>query len=309
MQHDEIVAELNAIIEKHGEWNYDLPLKYGIWTNGNKNIPHTRLKRVVQIASDFSKRDFRNLRVLDLGCLDGIFSIEFALQGAETVGIDIREDNIVKCNFYKKVVGLENVKFIQDDVRNVNKEKYGTFDIVICSGILYHLDIPDSFILLENLYEMASELVITDTLISLSTTTSAFYKDREYFGHIYTEFPEDTSENDQLKLRLAAFKNPRSFWFSRPSLINFLHFCGFTSVFECYNQMHIKFRSEDRCTFVAVKGRKINLVASPAANEFNDYWPEGSLSYYKNNESKKTINTISKIKRVIKSRSKKFLSR
>jgi hypothetical protein len=36
-------------------------------------------------------------------------------------------------------MGLPNVEFVTDDVRNFSRERYGAFDVVICSGILYHL--------------------------------------------------------------------------------------------------------------------------------------------------------------------------
>jgi hypothetical protein len=36
-------------------------------------------------------------------------------------------------------MGLPNVEFVTDDVRNFSRKRYGAFDVVICSGILYHL--------------------------------------------------------------------------------------------------------------------------------------------------------------------------
>ena len=56
-----------------------------------------------------------------------------------------REANVAKAQFVKEALGLNRLKFVHDDVRNLGREKYGIFDIVICSGILYHLDSPDVF--------------------------------------------------------------------------------------------------------------------------------------------------------------------
>lgn len=279
MESEELLVRINEIAAKHGEWTYDIPLKHGIWTKGNKNIPHVRLKRIVQVAADLCKKNLASARVLDLGCLDGIFSIEFANQGAETIGIDIREDNIVKCQFYKEVMNLKNVQFITDDVRNVTKDKYGQFDIIICSGLLYHLDVPDSFILLENLFKAVNDVLIIDTHFSQHPNKKIVYKENEYAGNYFNEFPEDTPLHKQLKLRLAAYKNPNSFWFSRPSLVNYLSACGFSSVYECLTMPNLDTEKEgllykDRSTFIAVKGDSICLTTSPAANDFEVHLPE-----------------------------------
>ena len=75
----------------------------------------------------------------------GHYAIEFAMQGATVVGIEGRESNVQKAIFAKDILNLENLTFYQDDVRNLSAEKYGQFDIVLCSGILYHLDSSDVF--------------------------------------------------------------------------------------------------------------------------------------------------------------------
>src|SRR5689334_17072208 len=87
---------IREIKQKFGDWSSDIPLPHGVWTNGNQKIPQTRVKRVVQIAQDLCSKPLSQCRVLDLACLDGMFSIEFALHGAQTVGIEIREANVRK---------------------------------------------------------------------------------------------------------------------------------------------------------------------------------------------------------------------
>jgi len=84
---------LSEHVQRYGEWFYDIPLPHGLWTRGNEGLPHTRLKRVLQVASDISLKPLSECRVLDLGCLDGLFSIEFGLQGAQVTGIEVREAN------------------------------------------------------------------------------------------------------------------------------------------------------------------------------------------------------------------------
>lgn len=92
----------------------------------------------------FKGRDRSAIRVADLGCLEGGYSVAFARHGYQVLGIEAREKNYKKCLYVKSRVDLPNLEFVKDDVRNI--EKYGTFDAVFCSGVLYHLDKPYSFL-------------------------------------------------------------------------------------------------------------------------------------------------------------------
>ena len=87
----QIEGQMVQLIEQYGEWAYDIPLTNDIWTRGNEGLPHTRLKRVLQIARDPSASPLHSRRVEDLGCLEGQFAIEFAQTGAEVIQEDLLE--------------------------------------------------------------------------------------------------------------------------------------------------------------------------------------------------------------------------
>ena len=283
-----IEQRLDELKLKYGDWAYDIPLPYGIWTRGNLQKPHTRLKRIVQIANDLCDKPLSACRVLDLGCLDGIFSIEFALQGATTIGVEIREANIQKALFCKEVLGLDNLEFRQDDVRNVSLESYGEFDVILCSGILYHLPAFDAIDLIRKMYEMATRIVIIDTHISLFPEEEIRFDDHSYWGDSYREHSDGASVEDKAKRLWASIDNETSFWFTRPSLVNLISKAGFSSVYECFvppnfiPSMHFQdagIRAHDRCTFVAMKDHDCELNTSPTANKLRQEWPENSLAY------------------------------
>src|SRR5262245_64206307 len=90
-----------------------------------------------QRGGNFSKR-----RSSDLGCLEGYFSAECALQGATVLGVEGKTINVKKCEFIKSVLGIKNLRFVQDDAMKVTRKKYGTFEVVLALGLLYHLDNP-----------------------------------------------------------------------------------------------------------------------------------------------------------------------
>ena len=281
---ESILSQLEALKSQFGEWTFDIPLPHDIWTRGNLQVPHTRLKRIVQVVSDLSKKPLSECRVLDLGCLDGIFSIEFAQQGAKTIGIEIREANIKKAAFCADALGLANLVFQQDDVRNISLESYGRFDAIICSGILYHLPAIDAIKLIDSMFKMVDRVVVIDTHIAINAEESVAFGEFRYCGRVFREHSDNATPDKKAKRLWASADNPTSFWFTRESLVNILARAGFSSVYECFHPAHLNFgkpglEHRNRCTFIAIKHGACDLVTSPAANGLWEEWPEGSLSY------------------------------
>ena len=91
----DIESGITQLIKQYGEWTYDIPLPRGIWTGGHRGLPHTRLKRVMQIMNDLSLKPLGLCRILDLGCLEGLFSFECALQGSNVTGLEHKN----RCTF------------------------------------------------------------------------------------------------------------------------------------------------------------------------------------------------------------------
>jgi SAM-dependent methyltransferase len=178
---------LAETIKKYGEWVFDIPLPHGLRTRTDPEYPHTRLRRVLQIIHDTVPKPLPECRVLDLGCLDGLYSIELALHGARVLGIEARTANYQRAVFVKEAYGLPNLEFVKGDVRHLSKSKHGTFDIVICSGILYHLPAPDIFHFLENVYDVANGQVIIETHVALESRDSFVYGCRTYHGRFNEE--------------------------------------------------------------------------------------------------------------------------
>ena len=276
--------ELEYVKNQYGDFIYDIPLPEGIWTNGGLGIPHTRLKRILQVVSDLSKKPLNKIRVLDLGSLDGQFSLEFAYHESDVVGVEVRHANIMKSEFCKRTLELQNVTFLEGDARNISLEEHGRFDVIICSGLLYHLTATDAIELVKKMYQMTENLLVLDTHISLRPEFEFPYEGSSYFGHLHREHGDDESQEVKETRILASWDNPNSFWFTRPSLVNILNKTGFTSIYEAFTPAHKNygndgFEHEDRCTFVAVKGNQEYLFTSPSANNTNESFDESQLQY------------------------------
>jgi SAM-dependent methyltransferase len=263
-----------AVVRQHGAWtDHNIHLGDDVYTMPSRRVS-PKWRRVVQMVADVAGQPLDSLRILDLACLEGQYAIEFARHGARVVGIEGREGNIAKARFAKEALGLENVEFHQDDVRNLSAAKYGQFDVVLCLGLLYHLDAPDVFEFLKRIGDVCRRFAVIDTYVSLADKESYAFDGHTYWGRRYFEHTEDSSRDERLRNVWASLDNSTSVWLTRPSLLNVLTHVGFTSTYECHTPVETN-KLRDRLTLVAVKGRRQQLLnigdrPAPQAEE----WPE-----------------------------------
>ncbi|HEX6504788.1 MAG TPA: class I SAM-dependent methyltransferase [Terriglobales bacterium] len=217
-----------------------------------------RVLRHVQLAKDLFQKPFDKMRVLDLACLEGGFSFELAMQGADTLGLEGRLENVDKCEAVKNQIGLSNCQFLQGDVRKLSQRAYGVFDVVLCLGILYHLTAEDAVRLLHQIYEVCGRVAIIDTHVGLFGEEHVDVGGQAYFGRSYREFPSGTPSDDKVKALRSSLDNETSFWMTEESLTRCLQQIGFTSVMKVLLPP-IPLNVGDRVTFVAIKGEPVQL--------------------------------------------------
>jgi SAM-dependent methyltransferase len=268
MDRKTILNQKAEVEEKYGPWTaHNIHLQDDLYTIAPKITgDEIKLRRITQCVLDLVGGSVEGLRILDLACLEGMFAIEFARQGAQSVGIEGREANIAKARFTKQVLSLDNLRLEQDDVRNLSAKKYGQFDVVLCLGLLYHLDVPDVFSFIESLSEVCRKVCIVDTRVALSPAEPFSYKGHTYFGQRGEEHEAGDSQEAKTAKLWASLDNIENFWITRPTLYNALRNSGFTSVYEC-NVPAEPEKPADRLTFVAIKGQPVHLVNAPLMAE------------------------------------------
>ena len=224
-----------------------------------------KVRRVVQLTRDFAARPFEALRILDLGCGEGVYAIEAGLRGAEVVALDARTERMAEGAACAARHDVRTVRFVQDDVRRVTRQRYGEFDVVYFLGLLYHLDAPDLFPVLEAISGLCTRMIVVDTFISLTGDGTATWRGRTYQGQPWREHEDaDPAEVRRGRL-LRSIDNTFSFRLTRESLVRALHDVGFTTVLEC----HVPFepdKPEERITLVGLKGAPVLLSTYPWVN-------------------------------------------
>jgi SAM-dependent methyltransferase len=79
--------------------------------------------------------------VLELGCLEGAHSFSLARRVARVTAIEGRAANLEKAQLVQRLLGVENVTFLEADVERADLD-LGRFDALFCVGLLYHLQRP-----------------------------------------------------------------------------------------------------------------------------------------------------------------------
>jgi SAM-dependent methyltransferase len=205
--------------------------------------------------------DKSQLRVADVGCLEGGYAVGFARMGFQVLGIEVRELNVAACNYAKSKIDLPQLQFVQDNALNI--ADHGVFDAVFCCGLFYHLDYPRKY--LETLSAVTNKLLILQTHFSIINpsdkwlklpTTVRQFTDRVLRrpepvkfmlsapteheglpGRWFTEFADDQTFGNRETAKWASWDNRRSFWIQREHLLQAIKDVGFDLVLEEYDNL------------------------------------------------------------------------
>jgi SAM-dependent methyltransferase len=173
--------------------------------------------------------------VVDLGCLEGGFTLGFAALGAErAVGIEARRVSVERCELARDLLGLANAEFVRGDVKEL--ARLGRFDVVFAAGILYHVADPAE--LLVAMRGACSELALIDTHVADPDTATHGCSEivtrtcagREYRGRMFHEYAADGSDGDVEDMLWSAWGDAAAFWPLEDELVRMIGDAGFGSV-------------------------------------------------------------------------------
>lgn len=106
----------------------------------------------------------KNKKVLDYCCGTGGTSIFLAKNGAEVTGIDISSESIKTCKeiAVKKSIDKNACFFVMDAEKT--KFKDNSFDVIVCVGVLHHLDIQKAYTELARILKSDGEIICVEPL-------------------------------------------------------------------------------------------------------------------------------------------------
>jgi len=142
-------------IESEDYWFHQMELAPGLITPGWSN---PRLDKMPHYGLPGS---MWGMRVLDVGCAEGFFSFEAERRGArEIVAIDSFPDSIRRFNICRNALGSKATGYLTN-VYDLNRKTFGTFDVVMFYGVLYHLRHP--LLALEKILDVCTGTMLMQT--------------------------------------------------------------------------------------------------------------------------------------------------
>ena len=130
------------------EWFYPLTLPSGrdlkSYHEGSLDRIHTTRLEMLSNALDARfGRDNSELSAVDLACHQGYFSYHLGRRGfGRVLGIDARENHINDATLLCQAMGIAQFSARLSDVHRLHELNLGRFDVVLCLGLIYHLEDP-----------------------------------------------------------------------------------------------------------------------------------------------------------------------
>jgi 2-polyprenyl-3-methyl-5-hydroxy-6-metoxy-1,4-benzoquinol methylase len=254
MDKSEIEQGLKELNRRFPEkWYHNYHFRHGIQTIPGQPKDDNFLIRsdiVMELTQFFlgvsSAAEIRrqSLRLLDLGSAESLQSIEAALHGFDVVSVEGRRLFIDRAEFAKKVFALENVRFVESDVRQISIVQLGSFEVTLCLGLLYHLNKEALLPFLSEISKMTKRMLILDTHISNDYSLRRYKLGAEdniggrYFSRVFNEHPRGLSLLQKLSRVRASLDNEQSFWLEYDSLCQMVNDHGFNYVLDVRRPVH-----------------------------------------------------------------------
>lgn len=174
--------------------------------------------------------------VVDLGCLEGGFTLAFAARGAKrAVGIEAREISVQRADLARELLGMDVAEFVVADIKT-ELARRDPFDVVFAAGILYHVADPAG--LLKTMRTSCTHMALIDTHIAsveeashgCSPVTERISGEMTYRGRIFPEYAPSASDDEKEELLWAAYSDVDSFWPLEDDLVRMITDAGFARV-------------------------------------------------------------------------------
>lgn len=183
----ELSSEKIELINAYGPYNHAVWAAQGLKISNEERLSG-RVELIVKkirecILKNFTIDEIKKMSIVDIGCYDGWILQELSdLPFSEIVGVEPRESNIIKAKMIRELLNIKSkIKFKIGDIDSPGNQK---FDIVICTGVLHHLDsIPSA---IHKLRSVCNKMLFIETIcLSSKHITKSFKKEIEMKDIVY----------------------------------------------------------------------------------------------------------------------------
>ncbi|GGH64073.1 hypothetical protein GCM10008014_42090 [Paenibacillus silvae] len=175
LQTNQSAEQTEAAIKKHDGWFYKYNFSNGISTNLDNElintIHQTRADIIFPYLDEFFGGKWKGVKCLDIACNQGWFASQIAIRGAsEVIGFDIRNEHLNKANEIKEIANLQNISYVNKNLFDIKDNEFGTFDLTLFLGLLYHLENPIGA--LRKVRSLTSKMCVIETQVTRTMPNS-----------------------------------------------------------------------------------------------------------------------------------------
>ncbi|MCP4213659.1 MAG: DUF1698 domain-containing protein [bacterium] len=170
--------ELKELLDKQ-HFRTNLEVVPGVFTGGKVEVKPAA-ENYLKIAKVNS---VKGKRLLDIGSWDGGFSFFFERMGAEVAALDVMDPEKYGFNLLKGIL-KSKAEFHRMTVYDMNPENVGMFDLVLFSGVFYHLKHP--LLALERINEVMN---VGGIIFGSGTSSDHYFTQGEDNIQLADEFP------------------------------------------------------------------------------------------------------------------------
>jgi hypothetical protein len=220
-----------------GEWSSLLPQGYGDTGGRAELFEDPRIAWAIERVGGVEGR-----RILELGPLEGGHTTMLERAGAAVTAVEANARSYLKCLVTKEIMGLTRSTFLRGDFVAYLERDRPTYDMVVASGVLYHMVDP---LRLLDLIAGCSDTILLwthyfDADVIAGTTSARNFTSEpvevERGGRAYTLHRRDYLE----ALTWGGFSGSGgtwSHWLSRDDLLAYVEALGYTEVDIAFEQV------------------------------------------------------------------------
>lgn len=222
----------NALDIFHDEWSSRLPGEFGRYVAGTANLFEDG--RIGWLAEQLGGVSGKT--VLELGPLEGAHTYQLERLGAASItAIEANTHAYLRCLIVKELLGLQRAHFECGDFVEYLRAQPPRYDVVLASGVLYHLQTPvevlgliaaitDRVFIWTHYYD--ADVISANPVLACKFTGSALETYQGFSHTLYRQEYGDTLD----QTGFCGGSRPFSCWLSRADIVGALKHFGFDDI-------------------------------------------------------------------------------
>lgn len=161
-------AELVERINSFAYWHYSFDLGDGVVINSDDVNDQRGSRDFIwpAVLQSCGGTDLKGLRVLDVACNAGFWSLQAANSGAAyTLGIDARPMHVEQSELVRDSLGIDpgRLEYREMNIYDLSPETVGVFDVCLAFRIVHHLRHP--LLALDRLRQVCRAILVVDVRV------------------------------------------------------------------------------------------------------------------------------------------------